>query len=124
MWSASIFSIGHFLFWGRWPLLVFPALVSASILGFGPIVFWALAPIVFWALAPRRPIRAGTDEKQKVSELACLAGNSLVRPVGVLWDALEPPIGHMEQKSKTPTINLIIGTEEKLAMGFIKVVDL
>ena len=37
-WSASIFSIGHFLFWGRWPLLGFPALASAKL--------WALAPIV------------------------------------------------------------------------------
>ena len=57
---------------------------------------------------PSRPIWVGKCQKQKVSELACLVGKSLVRPVGVLWTALEPPIGHVEQKSKNRTNDLII----------------
>ena len=55
-----------------------------------------------------RPIWVGKCQKQKVSELVCLVGKSLVRLVGVLWTALEPPIGHMEQKLKNPTIDLTI----------------
>ena len=48
----------------------------------------------------------GKCQKQKVSESAGLVGKSLVRPVGVRWTALGPPIRHMEQTSKTRTINL------------------
>ena len=56
---------------------------------------------------PSRPIWVGKCQKQKVSS-AGLVGKSLVRPVGVLWTTLGPPIGHMEQKSKNPTIITII----------------
>ena len=53
---------------------------------------------------PSRPICVGNCQKPKVSESAGLVGKSLVRPVGVLWTTLGPPIGHMEQQSKNPTI--------------------
>ena len=52
MWSASIFSIGHFLFLGRWPLLVFPALASASILGFGPYCILGFGPYCILGFGP------------------------------------------------------------------------
>ena len=35
-------------------------------------------------------------------------GQSLVRPLGVLWSALGPPIGHMDAKSENRTIKLIL----------------
>ena len=43
---------------------------------------------------PRRPIWPRKGQKEKVSEAACLVGKSLVRPVVVLWAALELLIGH------------------------------
>ena len=57
---------------------------------------------------PSRPTWNGKCQKQKVSESVGLVGKSLVRPVGVLWTTLGPPIGHMEQKSKNHTIITII----------------
>ena len=43
--------------------------------------------------------------KQKVSELVCLVGKTLVEYVGALCTTQRLPIAHMEQKSENPTIN-------------------